>query len=88
MLSGRYVKTFDEATHAILDGVSLNARYPFYWLKVIEIKGRELVCSVYGETHRLKFRRTKSGDRSSIVMEDMFFGNIKFPVLPFRGEES
>lgn len=39
MISGRYVKTFAEASHALPDGMHMNADYPFMLPKIDRIEG-------------------------------------------------
>ncbi len=85
-ICGRYVRTFPEADTAMLDRVSMNAPYRFFWLKIVAIEGRELVCDAYGEPYRLPIRRTARGQQSLIVMADPVFGSVKYPVLPFLSE--
>lgn len=87
MISGRYVKTFDEATHAMLDGANLNARYDWYWFKIDKIGGRTIFGVAGGTPITVKFRRTKNGDRGTVTVRDMIFGDLKFPIVPFNGNE-
>lgn len=87
MISGRYVKTFDAATHAMLDGANLNARYAWYWFKIDKIVGRTIFGVAAGSPITVKFRRTQSGDRGTVTVRDMIFGDLKFPIVPFKGVE-
>lgn len=70
----------------MLDGVSMNAPYRFFWLKIVAIEGRELVCDACGDAYRLPIRRTALGQQSLIAMDDPVFGSVKYPVLPFLSE--
>lgn len=87
MITGTYVDTFAEATHAMLNNVSTNAPYPFLWLKIERVEVEHIVCTARGEEHRLPYRSTGAGDMSSIVMQDPIFGPTRYPVVPFKGEE-
>jgi hypothetical protein len=83
-ITGRYVPTFAEADTAMLNGVSLNAPYPFFWLKIEGVERGEIVCDGAGEKMRLPFRRTRWGDRARVKVQDPVFGPIDVEVLPFR----
>lgn len=82
-LLGRYVRTFAEADMFILEDVSLNAPYPFFWGKLKRIEGRELVVDGAGDEFRLRWRATKHGDRATITMQDPVFGSVEYEVHPF-----
>ena len=82
-ISGRYVRTFAEADTGMLEGVSLNAPYPFFWLELKLIEGSQLVCVGAGEEMRLPFRHTRRGDRALVTIQDPIFGPLEIEVLPF-----
>jgi hypothetical protein len=89
MISGKYVDTFAEATHGMLDGVSLNAPYPFFWGKIKEVAPDHIVFIGDGEEMRLAISKRRGGGEQSVVtIQDPLFGPQRFPVLPFKGEES
>lgn len=84
MVSGRYVKTFAEADMGMLDNISLNAPYKFFWVYLKEVGKDHIICTGGGEEMRLDFRRTRKGDVASVVIQDPLFGPQKFDVLPFK----
>lgn len=87
MIAGRYVKTFNEATHAILAGANLNARYDWYWFKIDKVEGRTITGMAAGKPITVKFRRMRGGDRGTVTVRDMIFGDLRFPIVPFKGQE-
>jgi hypothetical protein len=90
MISGQYVKTFDEATHGMLDGANLNAHYDFYWAKITKIEGSTLHVKVNGKDKEFPFQRTKNGDRARVSVQDRYrlFPPQSFWMVPFKGTES
>ena len=93
MISGNYCKSFQEATHAMLDGVSLNAPYKFHWLKVVRVEGNTVHCTGAGEPmqFRIKRKRGKGGPLPNyidVTVADPIFGSLLFRAYPFKGEET
>lgn len=82
-VTGKYVRTFAGADMGMLDKVSLNAPYPFFWVYIQSIEGDEVVCTGGGLPLRLPFRRTTRGDIAEVTIQDPIFGPQKFNVLPF-----
>lgn len=82
-VSGKYVRSFAEADMGMLDGVSLNAPYPFFWVYIQSVEPNEIVCTGGGTPMRLRYRKTKRGDIAEVTIKDPIFGPLKFNVLPF-----
>jgi hypothetical protein len=72
----------------MLDGVSLNAPYDFFWVHLKRIEGTHLVCDGAGKEMRLPFKRTARGDRATVLVEDPLFGPQRFEVHPFLEKEA
>ena len=88
MVVGTYCKTFSEATHAMPQGVSLNAPYRFHWLKVIRVEGQTVHCTGAGEPMSFKIRRQRDGrEFIDLTIQDPIFGPQLFKTLPFKGED-
>lgn len=94
MISGRYVKTFAEATHALPQGLHLNADYPFKVPKC-RVIGRmlELTPDGGGEPVTLLIRHGKRGQFVKHAQKSTFenvFGRkaTEFRFLPFRDERT
>jgi hypothetical protein len=85
-VTGRYMKTFAEADMFMLDGVSLNAPYEFFWGDLIAVETNHIVCTGAGKEMRLPYRSTGRGDRATIVVQDPIFGPTKYEVHPFLQE--
>lgn len=84
---GRYVRTFAEADMGMLEGVSLNAPYDFFWVYLKAVERDFVVCTGGGKEMRLPYRSTKRGDRAKVTLQDPLFGPIEFEVHPFlQGE--
>ena len=87
-ICGRFVPTFAEADTAMLTNVSMNAPYPFFWLKIRQVLSpRLMTCAADSRVlHYLKIRQVPRGEEASITMEDPVFGKVCYPVLPFLSE--
>lgn len=85
-LCGSYKRTFAEADYALLDGVSMNAPYPFFWLKIDRVENGTVRCSAGGETHVLKIARSAHGERATIAMRDPVFGTVRYAVVPLLSD--
>ena len=95
-LIGKYVDTFAEATHALPDGMHMNADYPFMLPpivskdgKTVTIKGRD------GKTATAKIMRVVGGSREFFVLaqsstfERLFHRKpTPFTFYPFAAEAS
>jgi len=87
MISGRYVDTFADATHGMLEGASLNAPYEFHWVRVLRVEAGQLVCTGGREVMRLPLKRRGKREFAEVTVRDPIFGPIAFKVAPFNGEE-
>lgn len=92
LIVGNYVKKFADATHGMLVGLNLNGRYPFFFVRIVRVDGRTLVCTANGVEHRLKIGCSAlyRSERCTIENQDGYklFPPQKFVVLPFKGKES
>ena len=93
-ISGTYVRTFDEATHALPDGMHMNADYPFMLPKIVGREAGSITIEGRGgakETLPIH-RDTKGGEfcelAQSSAFERLYRRSPKmFKLLPFKGEE-
>ncbi|WP_374553221.1 hypothetical protein [Sphingobium yanoikuyae] len=85
-VSGKYVRTFHEANMGMLDNVSLNAPYPFFWVTIEQVDENHIACIGGHEKMRLPFMRTTRGDVARVTMQDPIFGPLQFNVLPFLAD--
>lgn len=82
-VTGQYVRRFRDADMGMLDGVSLNAPYPFFWVYLKSVEADHIVCSGGGKEMRLPYRRTTRGGMATVTIKDPIFGPLQFNVLPF-----
>lgn len=88
MVTGNYCKTFAEATHGMPQGMSLNARYRFHWVKVVRVEGKTVHCTGALEPMEFQIRRQRDGQEFfDLTIKDPIFGPQVFRTLPFKGEE-
>lgn len=89
MVIGQYCKSFSDATHAMPQGVSLNAPYRFHWLKVVKVEGGEVHCTGAGEAMQFKIRRERNSGREffDLTIKDPIFGPLQFKTYAFKGED-
>lgn len=94
MLSGRYADTFEHATHALPEGMHMNADYPFM-LPSIKEKTKKTITLVGsgGEEVTIPIRRRKGKEFCFIEQSSSFerlFGRkpTKFRCHPFIDENS
>jgi len=89
MVIGNYCDTFAQATHAMPQGMSLNAPYKFHWLKVVRVEGQTLHCTGAGQPMQFKIvrNRTLKCESVELTINDPIFGPRKFLTLPFKGTE-
>lgn len=88
-LSGQYVDTFAEATHALPGGMSMNADYPFMLPKIVKIEGDQItIVGKRGETATAKIRhgsREWFALEQSSSFEKLFHRKpTKFHFYPFK----
>jgi len=91
-ISGRYVKTFAEASHALPQGMHMNADYPFMLPRVVRLEGSTVVLK-----DRLEgsFAIRRCGDQEHCIIsqsssfEELFSRKpTKFKALPFKDDAS
>lgn len=93
-LIGTYVSTFAEATHALPDGMSMNADYPFMLPKIQHTDDATItILGRYGRTATLTIQRDHDGDFATLVQsstyEKVFHRKpTKFRLMPFRAKET
>lgn len=91
---GTYVRTFEDVTHALPDGMHMDADYPFMLPKIvgreagsITLEGRD------GKQATLSIRRDSSGQEFCELAQSSTFERLynrpptEFKLMPFRGEE-
>lgn len=98
MVSGQYVAKFSEASHALPDGMSMNAKYPFMLPRIVRIEGgrvfieadRHFEGVTEGSFAIRRNRDTEFGEMAqSGVFEQMFNRNpAKFRFYPFKDENT
>jgi hypothetical protein len=92
-LIGKYVPTFAEATHALPEGMSMNADYPFMLPKIDTIAGDSItVVGRGGQTATATITRRRGRESFELAQESTFeslFGRrpTTFTFLPFREED-
>jgi hypothetical protein len=90
---GAYVRTFDDATHALPDGMHMNADYPFMLPKIVSREtGTITIEGRGGETKTLPIQRDANGREFCELAQSSAFERLyhrpptKFKLLPFKGE--
>lgn len=93
-LCGRYVRTFAEATHALPDGMHMNADYPFMLPTISKIDGDTVtVVGRRGETATAQIKQGRLGEFFELAQSstfERFYGRrpTTFRFLPFRDENT
>lgn len=94
MISGKYVGTFAEASHALPDGMLMNADYPFVLPAIREIRGNRMtIVGRGGVTATVRISK-RSGREIAYLEQSSSFEQIyrrpprKFKLLPFKDERS
>lgn len=94
MISGRYVKTFAEATHAVTADMSMNADYPFMQPLITANDGKNITISEGGKTLTSRIRKGRMFEFIEIEQtssyEAIFRGGkpSKFRCHPFQDERA
>lgn len=91
MLSGKYVRTFAEATHALPEGMHMDASYPFKLPAIEKIEGAMMTIREGAATETVRIVRGRNREsayiRQSSSFETLFDRKPKrFRLLPFRDE--
>lgn len=93
MVCGKYVKTFKEATHALPDGMHMNADYPFKLPSIIAIEGNNVRIKGSGQEKTFTIIK-RSGQEYGYIeqsssYERMFGGKpTRFKMCPFKDENT
>lgn len=94
MLRGTYVKTFAEASHALPQGMSLNADYPFMLPRIRRLAGKELVIVGYGDREATVKVIRRGGAEHAFIEQVSSFERLfnrkptRFRLLPFKDENT
>lgn len=94
MISGRYVKTFAEASHALPEGMHMNADYPFMLPRIKSLDGRKMVILGYGGTEAsVEIKRKRVGERAYIEQSSTFERIYRrppqrFELHPFKDDKT
>jgi len=98
MISGQYVKTFAEASHALPDGLSLDSDYPLKLPKIEKIEdGKVFLRSdiYYDDEHEYsgKIVKGKNGEYFKIAQSSSFERLMRkkptvFTFLPFKDKNT
>ena len=89
-LAGNYVKTFAEASHALPDGMHMNADYPFIMPLIVRLEGGAVVLKGRDGEGRFKVRRGKDGQETCVIEQSSTFERLyrrppmKFVTYPFK----
>lgn len=62
MVSGKYVQTFAEATHALPEGMHMNADYPFKLPAIVRTDGKQVTLRGSGGVETTAAIKRKHGD--------------------------
>lgn len=89
-LSGKYVRTFADATHALPDGMHMNADYPFMLPRIIDRDAKTITIEGRrGQQETLPIKHDHAGEfcelhQSSSFERMMGQTPTKFRLLPFK----
>ena len=93
-VGGRYVKTFAEASHALPDGMPMNADYPFMLPRISKLEGSEIVLKGRNGDASFKIERDTSGREFCVIAQSSSFEKLfgrppqKFKTYPFKDENT
>lgn len=91
-LVGRYVRFWAEATHALPDGMHMNADYPFMLPKITWHDGESItIVGRNGKTATVKIERDDDGEFAHIEQSSTFEKiyrrkPTRFRLMPFRAQ--
>lgn len=94
MICGRYVRTFAEASHALPQGMHMNADYPFMLPPITALDGNKVtIRGGRGELQTFTIQRGSSGEfghiEQSSTYERLFSQPPhRFTLLPFKDEKT
>lgn len=89
---GKYVRTFAEATHALPQGMHMNADYPFKLPRIVGRDASAITIAEGGKMETLTVKRGRDGDycwleQSSSFERWMGHKPTKFRLMPFKATE-
>lgn len=93
-LIGKYVKTFAEASHALPDGMHMNADYPFMLPRIAKLEAKEVVLESRDGDGRFKIVRGGDGREYCVIVQSSSFEKMfgrpptKFKAYPFKDEHT
>jgi hypothetical protein len=93
-ISGQYVKTFAEATHALPDGMHMNADYPFMLPKIVERTETTITIEGRGGARETLAIKRREGTEFAHLAQSSAFERIygrpptRFRMNPFKATES
>lgn len=95
MVIGRYVKTFAEATHALPQGLNLNADYPFKVPRIKQIRGAVVtIVGERGDEVPFVIQRGRDGQEYGTLLQSSSFEKLfgkrptVFRMEPFKDERT
>lgn len=93
MVSGQYVQKFAEASHALPEGMHMNADYPFMLPKIVKIEGDQVTLEGRGQARiTRKIERAPDGREYCDVEQRSAFEVMtkrkatKFRCWPFKDD--
>lgn len=93
-LCGKYTKTFADASHALPDGMHMNADYPFMLSRILRLEGNEVVLEGRDGEGRFKIIRGKDGREHCVIVQSSSFEKMfgrppaKFKAYPFKDKHT
>jgi hypothetical protein len=93
-LCGKYVKTFAEASHALPDGMHMNADYPFMLPSTLKLVGRDIVLRGRDTDGRFRICKLENGREYCVITQSSSFEKMfgrspaKFKAYPFKDERT
>lgn len=93
-LQGNFVRTFAEASHALPDGMHMNADYPFMLPPIVRLEGREVILKGREGEGRFKIVRDKRGQETCTIEQSSTFEKLfnrnpsRFKAYPFKDRDT
>ncbi len=93
MLRGNYVAKFEDASHAIPEGMHMNADYPFKLPTIKSITGKEMIITDKGNETTVTIKNMNGKQvayvKQSSSLERMFkYKPARFKLHPFKDEKT
>lgn len=92
-VTGRYVKTFAEASHALPIRMHMNADYPFMLPRISKLEGDEVTITNGRESTTFTIAKLPKGERGYIAQSSTFermFNRepTRFELWPFKDQNT